>query len=112
MALNYFKSAINNKTEHGNDGYIFEGLVTYFVDGNPVTEILEVVLVVGGFEPMIKLDIYSKARIITSVKYHLDFNPKFSQSTKFSFDTEDNILTITGTKSPKLGNYYLTIREA
>ena len=111
QALNYFKEAVRDKKEYGYDGFTFEGLVTYFVRGTSVTEILEVALIVGGFEPMIKLDIYSKGRIITSAKYHLDFNPKFSQNTKFSFDPKNSVFTITGTNSSKLGNYSLTIRE-
>lgn len=112
MALNQFKSAIVNKTEYGNDGYKFEGLVTYSAKGKVETEILEVALIVGGFEPTIKLDIDVKGRILTSAKYHLDFNPKFSQNTKFIFDELEKSITIIGANSPKLGDYEVTIVEA
>ncbi|MFD2938779.1 hypothetical protein [Flavobacterium notoginsengisoli] len=112
MALNQFKSAIKNKTEFGNDGYKFEGLVTYSAKGKIETEILDVVLIVGGFEPTIKLDIDFKGRILTSTKYHLDFNPKFSKNTLFVFDESKKSITITGTNSPKLGDYEVTIVEA
>lgn len=111
IALNQFKSAIKNKIEYGYDGYKFEGLVTYSAKGKVETEILEVALIVGGFEPTIKLDIDVKGRIITSAKYHLDFNPRFSKSTKFIFNKLENSITIIGKNSPKLGDYEVTIVE-
>lgn len=111
MALNKFKNAIKNKSEYGNDGYKFEGLVTYSANGKIETEILEVALIIGGFEPMIRLDIDVKGRIITSAKYHLDFNPKFSRNTIFVFDESQNSIKIVGTNSPKLGDYEVTISE-
>ena len=111
MALNQFKSAIVNKTEYGNDGYKFEGLVTYSAKGKVETEILEVALIVGGFEPTIKLDIDVKGRILTSAKYHLDFNPKFWRNTTFEFNKTENSIKIVGVNSPKLGNFEVTITE-
>jgi hypothetical protein len=111
MSLNQFKSALKNKKEYGFDGYKFEGLVTYAAKGKIETEILEVALIVGGFEPMIKLDIDVKGRIITSAKYHLDFNPRFWQSTKFIFNELENTIIIVGKNSPKLGDYEVTIVE-
>lgn len=66
----------------------------------------------GGFEPTIKLDIYNKGEILTTAKYHLDFNPKFSQNTQFIFDSEKSSITIKGKDSPKLGDYEVIIVEA
>ena len=109
-ALNSFKSILRNKKEWGNDSFRFEGLVTYSAFDKVVTEILEVELVIGGFEPMIKLDLDRKGRIITSVNYHLDFNPRFEKTTIFSFD-EINTIKIEGKNSPKMGNYEVTIKE-
>ncbi len=112
MALNQFKSAIVNKKEYGNDGYEFEGLVTYYANGKIETEILEVILILGGFEPLIKLDVYSKGRILTNEKYHLDFYPKFFPNTQFVFNELEKSITIIGKNSPKLGSYEVTIVEA
>ena len=111
MALNEFKSAVINKTDYGNDGYKFEGLVTYYTNGKVETEVLEVALIIGGYEPMIKLDIDANARIITSAKYHLDFNPKFWRNTTFEFNKTENSIKIVGVNSPKLGNFEVTITE-
>ena len=111
MALNQFKSVLNHSIEYGYDGVKFEGFVTYSAKGKVETEILEVALIIGGFEPAIKLDIDAKSRKITSAKYHLDFNPKFSKSTKFIFNNVENSITILGLNSPKLGDYEVTIVE-
>jgi hypothetical protein len=77
IALNNFKSNLKNPIEYGNDGFKFEGFVTYYVNEKVETEILQIALIIGGFEPMIKMDLDAKARILVSKKYHLDFNPKF-----------------------------------
>jgi hypothetical protein len=109
--LNEFKSALKNKRDFGNDGHKFEGLVTYYTNGKIETEILEIALITGGYEPVIRLDIDLKGRIITSEKYHLDFNPKFWKNTKFEFDKAKNLIKIVGINSPKLGNFEVTISE-
>lgn len=108
IELNSFKDYITSKSDSGNDGFIFEGFITYEALSEVVTEILEVYLVIGGFEPMIKLDIFSKGRITTSHKYHLDINPKYENiALKHNFDS----LIIRGTNSPKLGDYKIIIKE-
>jgi|GEM_PF-1367613 len=111
IALNEFKKGVIKKGDYGNDGCKFEGLVTYSVNGKVETEILEVVIITGGYEPMIKLDIDVKGRIITSAKYHLDFNPRFSKRTMFKFNKMDDSITIIGKNSPKLGDYEVKIIE-
>ena len=111
MAMNTFKSTLLNKEEHG-EGFKFNGIVAYSTYGKTVTENLEVFLIVGGFEPMINLDIFELGNKITSEKYHMDFNPKFSSNTKFIFDEEENSLIIQGYNSPKIGDYKVIIKEA
>lgn len=106
--LNSFKSNLSRKSGYGHDGFMFEGLVTYNALNKTVTEILEVYLIIGGYEPMVKLDIYSKGRIINSEKFHLDLNPKYDN---ISFIYNNGQLTIEGRNSPKIGNYRITIEE-
>lgn len=106
IELGSFNSSIHNKREHGFDGFVFEGFVTYEASDKTVTEFLEVYLVIGGFEPMVKLDTNSRARIITSDNYHLDLNPKYDN---IHFKHMNGALIINGNNSPKLGNYKVTI---
>lgn len=108
MELNAFKDSLLSKADYGQDGFVIDGLVTYDAFNKTVTEILGVYLIIGGYEPMIKLDIYSKAKIITSDKYHLDLNPKYDNIT-FKYDRGQMI--IEGKNSPKIGNYKVTIEE-
>jgi hypothetical protein len=108
MELNSFKNNLLTKADYGQDGFVIEGIVTYYAINKTVTEILNVYLIIGGYEPMIKLDIYSKGKIITSDKYHLDFNPKYD-NIKFKYDNGQII--IEGKNSPKIGNYKVTIEE-
>jgi hypothetical protein len=101
-----FNSSITNKREHGFDGFIFEGFVTYEALSKTVTEILEVYLIISGYEPMVKLDINSRARIITSDTYHLDLNPRYDN---IHFKHNNGALIINGSNSPKIGNYRVMI---
>lgn len=103
-----FKNSLTKKTNYGQDGFVFEGLVTYHTLNKIESEILEVYLIIGGFEPLIKLDIYSKGIIIISEKYHLDLNPKYDNII-FKFDSPNMI--IEGKNSPLIGNYKITIKE-
>lgn len=107
-ALNSFKNRLYNKSRYGNDGYFFEGIVIYEAMNTTVSDIMDIYLIVGGYEPMIKMDIYSKGEIITSDKYHLDFNPRFEN---LNFKHIDNQLIIEGKNSPKIGNYKITFTE-
>ncbi|WP_027395790.1 hypothetical protein [Aquimarina latercula] len=111
IALNQLRNKLTNIEDFGDDGYKARCKVTYTVRGKSDTEILEVYLIVGGFEPMIKLDIYELGEIITIDKYHMDFNPRFSNNTKFSYDNDSGILTIDGKNSPKIGNFTVEIEE-
>ena len=108
IALNDFSESLLNKTEYGNDGYCFESLVTYEASNKTVTEILDIYLIIGGFEPMIKMDTYCLGKIITSEKYHLDLNPRFDNIT---FKYLNNKLIVDGSNSPKIGNYKITFEE-
>lgn len=109
-ALNDFKNSLKSKTALGRDSFKFKGLVTYTALDKEVTEILDVILVISGFQPEIKLDIDFKGKIIVSDIYHLDFNPRF-ENTLFKFDFEKNTIIIEGKNSPKLSNYKVTISE-
>lgn len=111
IALNQFKSSLSTKEKFGNDGFQFNGLVQYNVAGKTTIEVLEVILIVGGFEPMIKLDIYEKGIKITKDDFHLDFNSRFN-NTEFVFDPVKQSIIITGKNSPKLGNYSVEITES
>lgn len=91
MELNSFKDKLSQKKDFGRDGVIFKGLITYSSMNTTVTEILDVYLIIGGYTPMIKLDIYAKARIITSETYHLDLNPMYDNIT-FKFDSGKMII--------------------
>lgn len=108
IALNSFKDSLTKKKGYGNDGFIFRALVTYDAIGKIVTEILEVCLIIGGYEPMIKLDVAAEGRIIIDSKYHLDFNPKFNNIT-FKFDGK--IIVVECRRSPKIGDYKVIIEE-
>ena len=108
VEISSFKSCLLNISEHGNDGFVFESFVTYEALNKTVTEILDVYLILGGYEPVINMDIYSKGRIITSDKYHLDLNPKFDSVT---FTHTGKFLIIEGKNSPKIGNYKITFEE-
>jgi hypothetical protein len=108
IALNSFKEDILNLKEFGRDGFVFDGLVTYKVVGGIYSEILKVYLIIGGYEPMIKLDIHAEGRVIVSSKFHLDFNPAFSNTV---FEYNNNRLLIIGRSSPKLGDYEVNIEE-
>jgi hypothetical protein len=44
-----FNSSVTNKKDHGVDGFIFEGFITYEALDRTVTEILEVYLIIGGY---------------------------------------------------------------
>ena len=69
---------------------------------------MEVYLISTSDRPLIKLDIFSKARIITLKKFHLDIDPKYNNLTiKF----EDGYLKIEGRDSSKIGSYVITIKE-
>jgi len=109
-AMGDFRNNLKAKEEYGNDGCKFNGLVTYHALNEIFIEVLEVFLITSGYEPMVKLDINEKGEIIKSDKFHLDFNPKYS-NTVISFDKKLNALKINGKNSPKLGNYELTIVE-
>ncbi|WP_452596707.1 hypothetical protein [Pontimicrobium sp. MEBiC01747] len=50
-ALNKFKDNLNNEVEYGNDGVEFNGLIEYNVRGKIITEVLEVILIIGGYTP-------------------------------------------------------------
>lgn len=109
-AMNSFRNTVHNIEPHGHD-YKTKCKVTYNAFGKSQTEILEVFILVSGYEPTIRLDIFEKGRVITSKLYHMDFNPAFSDNTKFLFDTESRTLVIEGTNSPRLGNYSVLIEE-
>jgi hypothetical protein len=109
-ALNKFKDCLNNEEEYGNDGVQFNGIIEYNVAGKITTEVLEVILIIGGYTPMVKLDIYEKGTKITKDNFHLDLDPSFT-NTNFEFDETKESLIITGKNSPKLGNYTVEIRE-
>jgi hypothetical protein len=106
--LTSFNGSLGRKREFGVDGFIFNGLVTYETQNNTVVEILDVWLIVGGYEPMIRLDINSKRKRITSSEYHLDLIPRFDNIT---FEPIGNKLMVEVRGSPKLGNYKVTIEE-
>lgn len=108
IALKNFSESLLNKIEYGNDGYSFKSLVTYETSNKTVTEILDVYLIIGGFEPMIKIDTYCLGEIITSEKYHLDLNPKFDNIT---FKHLNKKLIVEGRNSPKIGNYKIKFEE-
>ena len=111
MAINKLKSALKNKEEYGNDGYEFRSLITYKSKGKTVTEILQTVLIIGGYEPLVRIDSQEEGEIITSDKYHMDFNPKFFKTSTFEFDSSADVLTIKG-NSPKMGgDYTVEIQE-
>ena len=109
-ALNQFKSSLKNKEEYGSDGFQFNGLVKFNVGGIITSEVLEVILIIGGFNPMIKLDIYEKGEYITEDNFHLDFNSRFN-GTDFDFNSKKPSIIITGKNSPKLGNFTVEITE-
>ena len=79
--LNELRNSLSNIVSFGDDGYKARCKVTYVAIGKTETEILDVFLIVGGYEPMIRFDIYEEGEIITLDKYHMDFNPKFSKKT-------------------------------
>ena len=54
-----------------------------------------------------KLDIFEKGAIITSKKFHVDFNTRFNV---FTFDKINHKLIIEG-ESEKLGSYKLELQE-
>jgi hypothetical protein len=110
IAIQSFKNSVVKKLEFGNDGFQFQGLVEYNAFNKTTTEVLDVYLIIGGYEPMVKLDIYEKGKIITLEKFHFDFNPRYNNMT-FEFNENDNQLIITGKNSPKLGNYQVKIKE-
>lgn len=110
-ALNTFKDGIKNLKGYGDDGFKFEGYIKYTVNGKVETERLEVYLIIGGYNPMVKLDIYEKGNVITLNKYHLDFDPEFWKNTVFKNESNPNRLIIEGFNSPKLGNYTVEIEE-
>lgn len=111
-AINKLKSALKNKWEYGNDGFEFRGLITYTSKGKTVTEILQTILIIGGYEPLVRIDSKEEGEIITSDDYHMDFNPKFFKTSTFEFDYSTEILTIKGS-SPKMGgDYFVEIQEA
>ena len=110
IAIQSFKNSLENKSEFGNDGFQFKGLVEYEAHNKITSEILDVYLIIGGYEPMVRLDIYEKGKKITLDKFHFDFNPKFNNMT-FEFLENEKQLIISGKNSPKLGNYKVKIRE-
>lgn len=111
IALNEFKDCLESKREFGNDGFIFNGLITYDALRKKVVEVLDVYLIIGGYEPMVKLDINENGKKITDKIYHMDFNPKYYKDTIFKFDSSSKMLIIEGKSSPKIGDYKVEIKE-
>lgn len=109
-ALNEFKNNLKYKAEYGNDGFQFKGLVNYELNGKTVSEELDVVLIIGGYDPCVQLDVNENGRNITSDNFHMDFNPRF-KNTEFQFNSKNSSLIIIGKNSPKMGNYKLEILE-
>lgn len=107
-ALNLFKNSLLKKTAYGKEGFMLEGMVSYTALNKTVTELLEIYIIIGGYEPMIKLDIYSKGRIIKSDKFHLDLNPKYDD---MSFTFYNGQMIIEGKNSHKIGDYKIIIEE-
>ncbi len=110
IAIQSFKESLENKAEYGNNGFQFQGLVEYEAHNKTITELLDVYLIIGGYEPMVRLDIYEKGRKITVDKFHFDFNPRYDNMT-FEFVEKEKQLVITGKNSPKLGRYQVKIKE-
>lgn len=110
-ALSTFRDNINQIEKFSGDGYIAKCKVTYKTSTKTESEILDVFLIIGGYTPMIKLDMRVLGKIITVDNYHMDFDPQFSKSTTFSFDPQTKTLIIEGKNSPKIGNYTVEIVE-
>ena len=106
IALNDLKDSIIVKEKYGKNGYKFRGFITYFAFGKVFTEILDVFLLLGDYEPTLNLDMGENGDIIKSDKFHLDFNIKFN-----TMIYSNNLFTIEGKKSPKMGDYKVTISE-
>ncbi len=111
LALNQFKSALKRKEKYGNEGFKFKGIVVYDALGKSITENLECVIIVGGFQPVFKINTDDSGVLITEDIYHLDFNPFYSKNTSFSYNDSDETFIINGIDSPKIGNYKVTISE-
>ena len=109
IALNEFKTSLKKKKKYGNDGVEFKGYAEYEAYGKKISDSLEIILIVGGFDPKVSLDIYEKSSIITSQKYHMNFKA-LNANSQFYFNAQNNILTIKG-NSEKMGKHVLEIWE-
>ena|ERR1700741_1456281 len=110
IEIGSLKNVLSKKLRHGNDGVKFVGEIIYKAYNTVFVETLDVYLI-GGFTPMVRLDLDEKGKIITSAKFHLDFKSNH-QDTTFSFNKSEQILKIEGINSPKLGSYEVLIKEA
>lgn len=108
QAIHSFKNSLQNYEEYGFLGFKQKCLITYsskFFDTKE--EILMVYFIVNGANPAIKIDVENNAKILISDFYHLDFEPKFSNTIRFN--NRLNALKING-KSNKMGEYQLIIK--
>ncbi len=110
IAMQEFKNSVQKISKFGDDGFQLQGLVEYEAFNKTTTEILDVYLIIGGYEPLVRLDIYEKGQKITLANFHFDFNPRYNNMT-FEFDESSSQLIISGTDSPKLGDYRVKIKE-
>lgn len=107
-AIHQFKNSLSNYEYYGSVGFTKICLISYksqFLKNK--NEILNVSFVVNGANPAINIDVENVAKTITSDTYHLDFEPKYENIIRFN--ENDNTLEING-KSPKMGEYSLTIK--
>lgn len=111
LALNQFKSILKKKEKYGNDGYKFKALVVYDALGTIITEILECVIIISGYQPIFRINTDNSGILITEDIYHLDFNPFYSQNNTFKYNTTNQTFNIYGNNSRKLGKYKVTISE-
>lgn len=105
--LNQLRANLINKEDHGSEGVRFEGLVVYEASDKKYSEVLDIYLITHGYNPAIKFDIFSKAKIITIDNVHMDFNPRSPHNT---FRYRKGEFIISGVSS-KIGSYKISIVE-
>lgn len=109
MALNSLRNSLQNEIKYGFTGCTFKGLVVYEAYSEIYKEVMEILLIIAGADPEVKLDVPNKANVIKADDFHMDFNPRFTTSI-FTFNETLNTLVIVGNSS-KMGNYKVSIQE-
>ena len=108
-AIHSCKNLWDNFEEYGSVGLKTKVNVEYSSDSRQtVNNILEIVLIVNGYNPEVQLNNLSTSSLITRENYHLDFKARFDN--KIRFDEKNSCLIITG-QSSKMGNYKIIITQ-